>query len=140
MAIPVDDERYALLKMRFDSLLDANRWQRYRDVDRWPDAKAWWKTNARLLRQADPDVRREMLKAAVVGSFDDLSSDSLRTEGLDLLEDLLAEDRLTGTLSSSEVRELVAAATVSIAFGDIEERAVRFAMTAEENRWPRPLC
>jgi len=42
--------------MRIQSLVEANAWQRYRDVDRWPDALAWWKTNVKLMEEADPRI------------------------------------------------------------------------------------
>ncbi|MFV1959670.1 MAG: hypothetical protein ACC662_09705, partial [Planctomycetota bacterium] len=85
LVIPASDERYPLLSMRVESLLEANQWQRYRDVDRWPDVQAWWKTNVKLMEDADPETRRVLLRSAVVHSFDDLPTDAARAAALDLL-------------------------------------------------------
>lgn len=137
LTVPADDARYPLLRMRFESLLDANRWQRYRDEDRWPDAKAWWRANVKALAQADPETRRALLKAAIVSSYDDLPGDALRGDALDLLDDLGREDAQTGSLTSSEVTNLVQAATAAVAFGDLEERAVRLAMSQPSARQVR---
>ncbi len=128
MLVPASDARYALLRLRFDSLAEANRWQRYRDTDQWPDPHAWWTTNVGIFEQADPSDRRQLLRASVVASFDDLAGDAERAEALDLLEDLQAEDPQAGTLTTSETRDLVVAATSMPAFGQVEDRAVRFAL------------
>ncbi len=131
MAVPAGDPRYPLLRMRFDSLLGANRWQRYRDADRWPDAKEWWVANADTVRQADPETRRQLLDAAIVASFDDLGDDTERAEALDELEDMERESGTSGGLTATQVRALVEAATSSIGFGAVEQRAVRFAIAQE---------
>ncbi|MFV1958758.1 MAG: HEAT repeat domain-containing protein, partial [Planctomycetota bacterium] len=51
-----------------------------------------------------------------------------RPAPLALLEDLMREDEKVGGLSGPEVRDLVQAATHAVAFGGVEERAVRLAM------------
>ena len=127
LVIPPSDPRYPLIRMRVTSLLEANEWQRYRDVDRWPDAIAWWKTNVEMVEQADPETRRILLRSSIVNAFDDLPSDLARSEALDVLEDLLRQDEGDGGLSAGDARALVEAATTAVAFGGVEERAVRFA-------------
>ncbi len=127
LVVPPSDPRYPLIRMRVTSLLEANEWQRYRDIDRWPDAVAWWKTNVEMVEQADPETRRILLRSAIVNAFDDLPSDVARGEALDVLEDLLRQDEGDGGLSAGDARALVEAATTAVAFGGVEERAVRFA-------------
>jgi HEAT repeat protein len=128
MAVPADDPRHALLAMRASSLGEANVWQRYRDVDTWPDARAWWDTNARLMQEADPESRRRLLQSSIVYAFDDLPDDVARNEAIDRLEEMRA------VLSSSEVRHLVESAAGGPAFGEAEVRAVRFALAQEKMR------
>ena len=128
MAVPASDDRYPLLRMRFDSLIESNLWQLYRDADQWQDAQAWWKANVEMMEQADPATRQVLLRAAIVHAFDDLPTETARSEALNLLEDLLHEDEASGGLSSTETRALVQAATTAVTFGGTEERAVRFAL------------
>ena len=57
LVVPLSDDRHALLTLRMDSLEEANLWQRYRDADQWPNAAAWWKQNAKMMAEADPETR-----------------------------------------------------------------------------------
>ncbi|MHC5010409.1 MAG: HEAT repeat domain-containing protein [Planctomycetota bacterium] len=132
MVVPADHEDYPLLRMRMDSLVDANLWQRYRDPDQWPDMRAWWKKNAEMMAQASPEARRQMLKASIVHTFDNLVDDAARNEALDTLEaleeDALAEGGQMIGLTATETQALVQAAVGGPGFGELEQRAVRFAL------------
>ncbi len=117
-----DAERYAVLKLRFESLEEANLWQRYRDVDAWPDARAWWDATAQAFEQADPDVRADLLRSHVVNAFDDLGSDPARAEAL---------DRLAASpvpLTKAQAATLLRAAVTAPAMGETEMRALRMAL------------
>ena len=131
LAVPVTDERHALLKLRMDSLEEANLWQRYRDTDQWPNAAEWWKQNEKMMADADPETRVLMLKAAIVFAWDDLEDEASRAQALDRLEDLQRQDEQTGALSGPEVKQLVSAATSAVSFGAVERRAVEIAIAAE---------
>jgi HEAT repeat protein len=115
-----DPAALAVLRQRFRSLEDANLWQRYRDTDRWPDPATWWSSQARDMAQAEPDVRVELLRSAVVNAFDDLS-DEARAEALDRLESL------GGALTAVLSRTLLAAALAG-PMSAIEHRAVDLAL------------
>lgn len=117
-----DAERYPMLKLRFESLVEANLWQRYRDVDAWPDARAWWEATAREVEQADPDVRDELLRSQIVNAFDDLGTDVARAEAL---------DRLAASpkpLTQAQALTLLKAAVGSATMGELELRALRMAL------------
>ncbi len=138
MLVPATDDRHALLKLRMDSLEEVNLWQRYRDTDQWPNAATWWAKSEKMMSDADPEARILMLKAAIVHAWDDLEGDPARSEALDRLEDLRRQDERTGALSAPEVKQLVGAATSSVAFGAVEERAVELAITQERAWEVRP--
>lgn len=131
MAVPSSDPRHALLRMRMDSLEDTNLWQHYRDTDRWPNAAEWWRTQAEVMAAADPSERTELLRAAIVHAYDDLPTAAARAEALDRLENLRLQDEKAGSLSADEARALVSAATAAIAFGELEVRAVEYALSHE---------
>lgn len=114
------DMRYMQVKMRFTSLLDANVWQRYRDTDKSPDARAWWDQNHAMMAEAAPDERRQMLQAAIVYAFDDLEDDEARQEAYYRLEDMGAR------LTKAQQKDLARSITAGPGFGGFEARAMRW--------------
>ena len=113
-----EDGRYALLRARLDALEEQNAWQRYRDLQEFPDADAWWRTQSAFFSTASADGRRERLSHMVVASFDDLTTDAARAEALDLL------DRLGAELSDEEALALLSVATRATAIGPVEARVI----------------
>ncbi len=114
------DRRYQRMKMRMDALVAANRWQRYRDTDRWQDARAWWKTNVDAMAQASPDEQKALLQAAIVYAYDNLPDDRSRTEALTELE------RMEAVLTEAEARQLGQTLAAAPAFGRIEADGLRW--------------
>ncbi|MFM8980542.1 MAG: HEAT repeat domain-containing protein [Planctomycetia bacterium] len=112
----------AVLRARFEGLEDANSWQLYRDTDRWPEVGAWWAAQSRDMAQADPDLRAELLRSAIVNAWDDLASDEARASALDRLE------ALGPGLTAVQARVLLEAATARPAVTALEMRAVRMAL------------
>lgn len=118
-----DSARYMQMQMRFASLLEANVWQRYRDHDRNPDAKAWWRTNAPLMAEASPEERELLLQAAIVYAYDDLRDEDERAEALDRLR------AMNTPLSRPQMRDLARNLASDPAFGDLEADALTWLAT-----------
>jgi HEAT repeat protein len=114
-----DEARHAVLSARLRALEETNRWQRFRDLDQWPDAEAWWAHHAQVFATADPETRRRELVRAAARSFDDLATASARAEALDVLE------RGTSDLADDDAASLLAGVAASPAVGETEERALR---------------
>jgi HEAT repeat protein len=128
-----EDGRHATLSARVDALEEANVWQRYRDVDRWPDAAGWRKAQAEFFATAEPDVRRTALVRLVVFSFDDLPSDAARGDALDLLDGWKAD------LSDAEALHLLTWAARSPSLGAVESRVVERIAALERSTLSEPL-
>lgn len=116
--------RFEVLRARFESLEEANVWQRYRDVDAWPDEKAWREAAGAEMAQAAPDVRADLIRSAVVNAWDDLADDEARNEALDRL------DRLGAGLTGVQARLLIRAALAAKTLAETEMRAVGLALAA----------
>jgi HEAT repeat protein len=130
---PGDDRgtpRYSVLRARFESLEEANLWQRYRDTDAWPDAAAWRSAASAEMAQSEPEVRADLIRSAIVNAWDDLPSDEARVEALDRLERI-------GGLTRAQARTLLKAATGVPTMAGTELRAVGLALAGgpdEETR------
>lgn len=111
---------YATLRMRFDSLVDANIWQNYRDADVPGDALSWWDATDRAMAQAGPDERAALLQAAIVAAYDDLSDDLHRAEALLRLREM------NRALSEADAGVLADVLSASPAFGVMEADGVRW--------------
>lgn len=122
---PADSpDTYGHLKARFESLEEANLWQRYRDTDRWPDLRAWHEAvSAEMAEAADASVRAALLRSQMLAAFDDLPSDVARAEALDRL--MVGGEPLT----QSQARMLLQGVLSLPALGDVELRALRLALT-----------
>lgn len=117
-----DASGVAVLRARFEGLEEANSWQLFRDTDRWPDVRAWWAAQSRDIAQADPALRLDLLRSAIVNAWDDLEGDEARARALDRLESLGAG------LTAVQARVLLEAATTRPAVTALEMRAVRLAL------------
>ncbi|MFO0934721.1 MAG: HEAT repeat domain-containing protein [Planctomycetota bacterium] len=115
-----DDPRHGLLSARLVALEEQNLWQRYRDADTAPDARAWWTAESARSAGASPDERKDRLLALVAASFDDLETDGARLEAIDLLE------RYADRVSDAQANALLAWTTAQPAFGPVEGRIVAF--------------
>lgn len=111
---------YLRLKMRMQSLIDANIWQRYRDKDKHKDVRDWWRRNTKAMAEAAPDQRDRMLQAAIVYAYDDLRDDDHRAEALDRLM------RMRGRLSNTQLKTLAGAISSGASFGTMEADAMRW--------------
>ena len=113
-----EDPRYGTLSARLVAIEEQNLWQRYRDVNEFPNAVAWWKETTERFAAASPEVRRSTLVHMIVSSFAGLDGDAARTEALDLLDSLHAD------LSDAEAQHLLEVATGARAVGPVEARVV----------------
>ena len=122
VAASEDAGGYAVLRARFVGLEQANLWQQYRDTDRWPDAATWWEAQAREMEQAEPELRLDLLRSAVVNAWDDLAGDAERTDALERLE------AVGGGLTAVQAKTLLTAAAARPTVTALELRAVRLAL------------
>lgn len=123
---------YATVRMRLDSLLDANLWQAYRDLDAPGDALAWWDATDRKMAQAGPEERTALLQSAIVAAYDDLPDDLARA---DALLKLRAMDRPLAEADAEALAEVLGA---SPSFGRMEADAVRWLLAGGQER-PRAV-
>ena len=105
---------YMRLRMRFQSLIDANIWQRYRDTDQSVDLKSWYRTNAKLMAEAAPDERDMLLASAIVYAYDDLADADERRAALDRLQSMEAP------LTRAQLKDLARNLAGEAAFGELE--------------------
>jgi HEAT repeat protein len=105
---------YMRLRMRFQSLIDANIWQRYRDTDRAVDLKSWWRTNSKLMAEAAPDERDMLLASAIVYAYDDLRDEDERRAALDRLQSM------ESGLTRAQLKDLARNLAGEAAFGALE--------------------
>jgi hypothetical protein len=122
VAASEDASGYAVLRARFVGLEEANLWQQYRDTDRWPDPTSWWEQQSREMEQAEPELRLELLRSAVVNAWDDLPGDAERADALDRLESV------GGGLTAVQAKSLLSAAAERPTMTALELRAVRLAL------------
>ncbi len=119
---------YERLRLRVESLIDTNLWQRYRDAEKWADAKTWWTRNEPLIANATPEERDSMLQAAIVHAYDDLPSDADRADALMRLR------RIEQRLSDNEAVALAEHLAASPAFGASEADALRWLLDQNHQR------
>jgi len=115
-----DDPRHGLLLARLTALEEQNLWQRYRDADTAPSARVWWTEESARSADASPDERKDRLLGLVVAAFDDLESDGLRLEAVDVLE------RFSERFTDVHGATLLTWTTAQPAFGAVEGRIVAF--------------